>query len=500
MNRDDRSSTTARTSAAFRRRAVLALLLLPPTGCAPRGTVPPPPEAARGPYDVALVGGRVIDPANGIDGILTVAIRGDRIAAVTDRPVEAGKVIDASGLVVAPGFIDLLARYPNSAESGAFKVTDGVTTVVSMHGGPLDVDAWYAERVDSGAYINFGTTVGHSSLRRAAGVTNQYAAATEEQLEQMLRLARQALDRGAVGIGFGVQYVPGASRLEVLRLFELCAEHDVPCHLHMRYLGPAPANNNSIAAIEEVVAGAAVTGASVQIVHLGSMAGRSAETALWMLEGARSRGIDIMADAYPYTAGSTGLSSAVFDEGWQERMGGIGYADVELTRNGERLTAESFERYRAQDTVSVIVHFIPEEAVERLLAHPLVMVASDGVIRNGRGHPRGAGTFSRVLGRYVRERGVLTLPEAIRKMTVLPASRLERSVPAMARKGRLSPGSDADVVVFDPATVIDRATFTQPAQKSAGIRHVLVAGRLVVEDGELNPGVKPGRPVRRAGR
>ncbi len=220
-------------------------------------------------------------------------------------------------------------------------------------------------------------------------------------------------------------------------------------------------------------------------------------TALWMLDGARRNGVDVMADVYPYGAGSTGLSSAVFDPGWQERMGGISYRDIELTRNGERLTERTFEENRAQDTVSVIVHFIPEEAIEMALAHPLVMVASDGVIRNGRGHPRGAGTYSRVLGRYVRERNALSLPEAIRKMTVLPASRLEQSVPSMIRKGRLNPGADADVVVFDPDRVNDRATYQNPTQASDGIDLVLVAGEVVVRDGRLQEGVKAGRAVRR---
>ncbi len=453
--------------------------------------------AAQQEYDIAIIGGRLIDPANAIDGIRNVAIVGDRIALVTEATISARRMIDATGLVVAPGFIDLLASYPNNDESGEFKVTDGVTSSFGMHGGAIDNAAWAQARVDSGAYINFGATVGHAAVRQAAGITDRYAAATDEQLTVMLQLARQGLNGGAVGIGFGVQYVPGASREEVLRLFEVCAEFNVPCHLHVRYLGPHPADNSSLAAIEEVIAAAAVTGASAQVVHIGSVAGRKIETALWMLEGAQARGIDVMADVYPYTAGSTGLSSTVFDEGWQERMGGISYRDIELTRTGERLTAETFASFRAEGTHSVIVHFIPEESVRRALAHPLVMVASDGVIRRGRGHPRGAGTFSRVLGRYVREQAVLSLPEAIRKMTIMPARRLEQSVPAMIRKGRLNPGADADVVVFDPVTVNDRATYQEPAQHSAGIRYVLVNGQLVVEDGKLNEDVQPGRAVRR---
>ncbi|NIP60063.1 MAG: amidohydrolase family protein, partial [Gemmatimonadetes bacterium] len=223
---------------------------------------------------------------------------------------------------------------------------------------------------------------------------------------------------------------------------------------------------------------------------------RQMATALEMIEGARARGVDVMADAYPYTASSTGLSTTAFDPGWRERYGGISYGDVELVSTGERLTEESFRRYRALDTVGVVIHYMPEASLEQALSHRFVMVASDGVIRNGRGHPRGAGTFARVLGRYVRERGVLTLPEAIRKMTLMPALRLEDAAPTMARKGRLDVGADADVVVFDPETVIDRATFAEPARRSAGIPWVLVGGEPVVADGELQEGARPGRAVR----
>ena len=446
-------------------------------------------------YDLAIIGGRVLDPANLIDDVLNIAISNGQIVKVTRKPVKANQVIDASGLVVAPGFIDILAGYPNRDESAIFKVTDGVTSIVSMHGGPVDVKKWYGEIEEQGAYIHYGTTVGHSSLRQAVGIEDRNTPATAEQLATMIRLAEEAIDAGALGIGFGVQYVPGATREEVLRLFELAVGKDVPCHLHVRYLGPHPPDNNSLAAIQEVIAAATVTGASVQVVHIGSIAGRSMKTALWMIDGAREHGIDIMADVYPYTAGSTGLQSTVFDPGWQERMGGISYGDIELVKTGERLTEESFNRYRQGKRIGVIVHFIPEEAVQLALAHPFVMVASDGVISDGRGHPRGAGTFSRVLGKYVRELGVVSLNEAVRKMTIMPASRLEQSDPSMRRKGRLSVDADADIVIFDPKTVIDKATFTEPAVRSEGIEYVIVAGKVVVKKGKLQERIKAGRPI-----
>jgi len=446
-------------------------------------------------YDLAITGGRVLDPANLIDDVLNIAISNGQIVKVTRKPVKANQVIDASGLVVAPGFIDILAGYPNRDESAIFKVTDGVTSIVAMHGGPVDVKKWYGEIEEQGSYIHYGTTVGHSSLRQAVGIEDRNTPATAEQLATMIRLAEEAIDAGALGIGFGVQYVPGATREEVLRLFELAVGKDVPCHLHVRYLGPHPPDNNSLAAIQEVIAAATVTGASVQVVHIGSIAGRSMKTALWMIDGAREHGIDIMADVYPYTAGSTGLQSTVFDPGWQERMGGISYGDIELVKTGERLTEESFNRYRQGKRIGVIVHFIPEEAVQLALAHPFVMVASDGVISDGRGHPRGAGTFSRVLGKYVRELGVVSLNEAVRKMTIMPASRLEQSDPNMRRKGRLSVDADADIVVFDPKTVIDKATFSEPAMRSEGIEYVIVAGKVVVKKGKLQERIKAGRPI-----
>ena len=446
-------------------------------------------------YDLAITGGRVLDPANLIDDVLNIAISNGKIVKVTRKPVKANQVIDASGLVVVPGFIDILAGYPNRDESAIFKITDGVTSIVSMHGGPVDVEKWYREIEEKGSYIHYGTTVGHASLRQAVGIEDRNTPATVEQLATMIRLAEEAIDAGALGIGFGVQYVPGATREEVLRLFELAVRKDVPCHLHVRYLGPHPPDNNSLAAIQEVIAAATVTGASVQVVHIGSIAGRSMKTALWMIDGARERGIDIMADVYPYTAGSTGLQSTVFDPGWQERMGGISDGDIELVKTGERLTEESFNRYRQGKRTGVIVHFIPEEAVQLALAHPFVMVASDGVISDGRGHPRGAGTFSRVLGKYVRELGVVSLNEAVRKMTIMPASRLEQSDPSMRRKGRLSVDADADIVIFDPKTVIDKATFTEPAVRSEGIEYVIVAGKVVVKKGKLQERIKAGRPI-----
>jgi hypothetical protein len=241
----------------------------------------------------------------------------------------------------------------------------------------------------------------------------------------------------------------------------------------------------------------ALSGAPAQIVHINSTGGTwTMSKSLELLDLARKRGLDLAADVYPYTAWSTGLSSARFDPGFLENFR-IGYGDIEVVTTGERLTEETFKKYRAQGGVSVIAHAMPDAELILALKHPQVMIGSDGVIENGRGHPRGAGTFARVLGQLVRDDGVLTLMQALRKMTIMPARRLEKAVPAMRRKGRLSVGADADITVFDPATVRDRATFQNPAQTSEGIRHVLVAGVPVVVDGAVQEGVKPGKAIRR---
>jgi dihydroorotase len=214
-----------------------------------------------------------------------------------------------------------------------------------------------------------------------------------------------------------------------------------------------------------------------------------------MVEGARKSGLDVTTECYPYTAASTGLESAIFAPGWQERLG-ITYADVQWAETGERLTAQTFERYR-QEGGFVVVFVIPEEAVRAALVNPIVMVASDGMPLTGpKVHPRGQGTFARVLGHYVREEKVLDLMTALRKMTLMPAQRMEKRAPAFKDKGRIKIGADADITMFDPARVIDKATFEDPLQYSEGIQFVLVNGVAVVKDGQLIDGIFPGRAER----
>ena len=214
-----------------------------------------------------------------------------------------------------------------------------------------------------------------------------------------------------------------------------------------------------------------------------------------MVKGARQRGLDVTTECYPYTAGSTQLESAIFDPGWQDRQG-ITYKDIQWTKTGERLTAETFEKYRKEGG-TVVIFSIPEEAARTAVADPTIMIASDGMPLTGaKVHPRGQATFSRVLGHYVREEKVLDLMTALRKMTLMPAQRLEKHAPAFLNKGRIRVGADADITIFDPATIIDKATFEDPLQYSEGISFVLVNGVSVLLNGKLVDAVFPGRAAR----
>jgi dihydroorotase len=421
--------------------------------------------------------------------VANVAVRGGRVAAIGGERFAARRMIEARGLVVAPGFIDILSEDKRSGEP--FKVADGVTTTLMTHGGPVDVGAWYAAVGKQGTLVHYGIVTGHGSLRTAAGATNGDVPATPEQVRRMAELAEKAMQDGALGVGFGIEYLPGTSGEEVTELARVAAKYGASVHAHIRL----PHLYDPFQGINELIAASAVTGARVQVVHIGSMCIRRQKEALALIDAARERGVDIAADVYPYDAFMTRIESAIFAPGWQEKYS-LSYGDLVWPATGEQLTAESFAKYRQQGGF-VVVHQIPEEDIVLALRHPAVSIASDGAIGEGpANHPRSAGTFARVLGHYVRELKVLPLMLALKKMTLMPAQRMERRAPAMRRKGRLSPGMDADITVFDPETVADRATFQNPKHTSAGIPYVLVNGTLVIDGGRLVEGVRPGQPVR----
>jgi N-acyl-D-aspartate/D-glutamate deacylase len=266
----------------------------------------------------------------------------------------------------------------------------------------------------------------------------------------------------------------------------------VTCFVHLRHQGLA--EQGVIEGLQEVIANAAATGASLHVVHITSAGRTLTAQALAMIEGARQRGLDVTTEFYPYPAAMTAIDSTVFNDGWQERMG-VTYNDLIYTKTGERLTLETFAKYRKVGGMTII-YGIPEPMLRLAMAAPYTIVASDGLIEEGKGHPRGAGSYARVLGRYARDEHALTLMDALSKMTILPARRLEKAVPAMRAKGRIRVGADADLVAFDAGRVIDRATFTEPALPSAGFSYVVVSGQPVIRNGQFQSGVFPGRGIR----
>jgi dihydroorotase len=277
-------------------------------------------------------------------------------------------------------------------------------------------------------------------------------------------------------------------------MFRVAAKHGALVDVHIRYAG-LQEPDTGLAALDEVIADAAATGARLNVVHVSSVGLIQTPILMEVIAGARQSGVDVSTECYPYTAASTNLESAIFDPGWQQRMG-ISYGGLQWAATGERLTEETFTKYRKQGGM-VVIHVIPESAASACVADPTVMVASDGVpITGPKIHPRGQGTYSRVLGHYVREQHALTLMDALRKMTLLPAQRLEAHAPMMRNKGRIREGADADITVFDPARVIDKATYDSPLQYSDGIQYVLVNGVPVIRDGQVVDGIFPGRVVR----
>ena len=461
-------------------------------------------------FDVVINGGRVMDPESSFDGSRNIGIRDGKIVAITEFPLTAGDVLDATGLVVAPGFIDLHA-HGQDPESRRYQARDGVTTALELEIGVYPVERWYAMGQQK-ALINYGASVGYQGVRQqvmgsstanrnndgtfSLGDTGDealYRAATEEELVQVVTRLQQGLAEGGLGLGVGLSYTPGVSHAELLRLFGVAADHGVPVFIHIRS-STEFLRGNALAPLQEVIANAAVTGASLHIVHLNSSTGGEAEAALQLVRGAKARGIDVTTEAYPYTASASLIESALFDR-WVNRPAEA-YGTLQWVETGERLTPEAFEVYRRRGGW-VIMHGRSEVMNEWVIKQPDVIVASDGIpFAEGRAHPRGAGTFARVLGHYVRERQALSLMEGLRKMTLLPARRLEYVAPQMAAKGRVRVGMDADLTLFDPSVIIDRATYDKPDQFSEGIVHVLVGGVFVVRQSSLVEDVMPGQAIR----
>lgn len=445
-------------------------------------------------YDIVIENGRVIDPETATDQEnMNLGIIGNKVAAVTKEKLKGKKVIDATGLVVAPGFIDNLSYDPNPL--GVWnKIADGVTTNNAMHGGTSTPIVWYDHYERDKPPLNFGASFFYTQARNTLKI-GRYDGATPEQTKKMVAMAEKALNNGALGISFSLEYVPGITPDEVIPLMNLAYEYNVPVYFHGRYSDMEEPGTN-VDTMNELIGYARSSGAAVHVDHINSTGGTfMMKESLGMMDKAIAEGLDMTACTYPYDYWGTYLNSARFDEGWQERFR-IGYEDLQIAGTTERLTKESFAKYRKQGKLAV-AYAIPKQDIVDSFNAPYVMIGSDAILEPGiNNHPRASGTFARTIGLYVREQNVMSLSDAIAKLSLLPAQRLEKQVPAMKNKGRLSPGSDADIVVFDYKTISDRSTVERPDLPSAGIEYVLVGGQVVKDPNGLNRKVRVGKAIK----
>ena len=462
-------------------------------------------------YDIVLSGGRVVDPETKLDAVKNIGIVRNRIAEISSEALKGKETINVTGLVVAPGFIDLHVHGRSNKEQ-EYQLHDGLTTALELEWGIEFLDKWYASRKGK-ALINYGASVCWPFER--ARVMDKYKAGLEDlyqstlkgeatierllnkispsftdtlsqgEIEKVLANIKASLSEGGIGIGVPIGYLPNTKPGEMFGVYKLAGEMNALVFSHVR--------QPDIISIQEVIADAVLTGAPLHIVHINSMSLGQIQVALELMRSAVKKGFDVTTELYPYTAASTLLQSAMFNEGWQERLG-ISYGDLQWESTGERLTKESFETNRKTGG-TVIIHMMKPEWIKTGITAPGVMIASDGMPYSPLAHPRTAGTFSRVLGRYVREEKAIDMMIAIEKMTLLPAKRLESIAPMMRYKGRIQVGADADITVFNPATVTDKATFDNGLAFSEGIEYVIVNGVIALKNGKTVANVFAGQPV-----
>jgi N-acyl-D-glutamate deacylase len=496
------------------------------------------PAQAQG-YDVVILNGRVIDPETQLDAVRHVGITDGRITAITKEQITGKKTIDATGHVVAPGFIDLHAHGQNIGDY-RMQAMQGVTTMLELESGVLPISAWYEKQAKKKLPINYGAAAGWTFARIATFAGEQPVStpayfqdaqsrtdwkmnlATPEQQARILAMVEQGLNEGALGIGINAGYAPGYGRKEYFALAELAAERGVATFTHVRYASNMEPQS-SFEAVQELIANAAITGAHMHLCHINSTSLKDIQSTLKLVDEAFERDINISVGAYPWGAASTVVGAAMFTgEGWRERMGSTAHNFQLGTR---RMTEEQLADYQKNKPGTFIVwHFLDESDPDDLalldasILNPGILIESDEMfwmfmddhdrVINYAGdawplpegtfsHPRSNGTFAKVLRSYVRERKLMSMQEALRKMTLMPAQTLEGFVPQMKKKGRLQEGMDADIVVFDPETISDVGTYEKPNQPAVGVQTVLVNGGFVVRDGALILDAPHGQPIRR---
>jgi len=444
--------------------------------------------------------GRVIDPYNNIDSKLNIVIKDGKILEITPYEISGEKNIDATGLIVCPGFIDIHMHedmYHNEEDYldewiAKSMLNMGVTTCIGGNCGiNLTEPLTYLDAVDRLKLpVNIGLMAGHTNIRECVVEnSNKYNPIQIDDIKKIMYTAREYLEGGCFGISYGIRYVPGITELELIEVSKACKPENKIINAHVR-----DDAKNIIWATKEFIKVGMKLDIPIQNSHIGSMGGYGQmKELLRLLDSVKSSGLDITSDCYPYYAFSTRIGETTYDDGFLERYN-IDYDSIEISEGkykGQRCTKNIFDELRknSPDTITV-GHVMNEKDIDMAILHPNVMIASDGFLHNEQGHPRAAGTFTRLIDKYVKT-GKLSLYDAINKMTTMPAKKL-----GLSNKGNLSKGSDADITIFSYDEIKDNATFDNPIKKPDGIKYVLIKGSVALKDGEIVNG-KLGTSVRR---
>lgn len=447
-------------------------------------------------YDIVIKGGTIMNPEteHELKGF-NLAISNGKIVKITDEELTGNREINAEGLVISPGFIDLISYEPND-EGVKYKILDGVTSNLLMHGGTENAKSWYDYWQRRGRKINYGASSFITRLRwNYVGHNIDKSMTNEDDIKKLVQEVRENIEEGALGISFSFEYVPGISSEEVIPLLHLANEYNAPTFYHLRY-SDTEAPGTSLEGIQEVIDYAKETDAAIHIMHINSTGGTFVmDEALEMVRSARDEGLDVTSCVYPYDFWATYTSSARFRPGWQERYH-ITYSNLQVGGTSIVLSEQVWPDYRRMHTLVAAHGSMPEEELIMALEEPYIMIGSDTIIEpSHNNHPRGAGTYGRLFGVYVREMQVISLMDGVRKASYLPAKRMEDIAPSMKRKGRIEIGADADLTIFNPETIKDKSTVEKPATASEGIEYVIVNGVVIKDESGIINGVNPGQPI-----
>lgn len=445
-------------------------------------------------FDVVIHDGIIFEPETqtimyGYD----IGITEDTIVRIDSADLQGETLIDAHGLVVSPGFIDMLSFNPNYI-GAKYKIGDGVTTNLSMHGCTNNFDDFFSYYERNPVMVNYGGAVFMYLVRLEAGL-GRYTNPTADQVAFIAQRTREEIEAGGLALAFSPEYYPGTNSEEIKASMAIAVEYDLASHFHARY-SSLTGEKTSIDSVIEVLDYARELDAHVHFMHLHSTGGTGCMTeALEMIREARTDGYEVTLDIYPYDSWATNIGSARFDGDWQNQFG-ISYEDLQIAGTDQFVTPENFQRLRDEQRI-VVAYAMDNEEVILALQDPQSMIGSDSIVTSdpSYNHFRASGAFTRFLGHYVRDLDIMPLMEGIRKTSFYAAHQLEDISEDMAVRGRLTEGTIADITVFDYGEIIDTSSAEVPASLAEGVEYVLVSGQVVKDPDKIYTDRRYGQPI-----